>query len=219
MRGLVGITPPHVVPVTHQNLDFQRALFCAQLYEARVGCSFCWYCLTCCLSLIKLFFLCDVTKVLRNHNPFLIHDLSPGCNKSITTGATCGTGTTFPYGSPEFNPVISGVRVVRSLVFCVMFCRSLSVLLFFFGCPLHCLSVFDLRPRITPVGIFKPFSSLRSRWPWPILAIQFIHSCVLPQNELNYLSFHCLTLNVPDESYSRNASWAQHKTSMCFIVQ
>jgi hypothetical protein len=42
------------------------------------------------------------------------------------------------------------VRAAQSLVFCVVFCRSLFVLLFFFFCPLHCLS-FDLRLLITPL--------------------------------------------------------------------
>jgi hypothetical protein len=41
-------------------------------------------------------------------------------------------------------PVCSGVRVDWSLVFCVVFCRSLFVLLSFFFWPLCCLS-FDLR--------------------------------------------------------------------------
>jgi hypothetical protein len=41
-------------------------------------------------------------------------------------------------------PVFSGVRVDWSLVFCVVFCRSLFVLLSFFFWPLCCLS-FDLR--------------------------------------------------------------------------
>jgi hypothetical protein len=38
-----------------------------------------------------------------------------------------------------------GVRVVRSLVFCAVFCRSLFVLLFCFFWPLCCLSIFDLQ--------------------------------------------------------------------------
>ena len=42
--------------------------------------------------------------------------------------------------SPE---AFSGVRVVWSLVFCVGFCRSSCVLLFFFW-PLYCQSFFDL---------------------------------------------------------------------------
>ena len=46
------------------------------------------------------------------------------------------------------SPVFSGVGVTRSLVFCVMFCRSLLVLLYFFFWSLCCLS-FDLRILIT----------------------------------------------------------------------
>jgi hypothetical protein len=40
--------------------------------------------------------------------------------------------------------VFSGVRVARSLVLCVMFCRSLFVLLSLFFCPLCYLSFLDL---------------------------------------------------------------------------
>ena len=50
------------------------------------------------------------------------------CNKSNTTGATSGAGTACPSGAPEFNPDFSGVRVARSLTFCIAFCRSLFVL-------------------------------------------------------------------------------------------
>ena len=39
-------------------------------------------------------------------------------------------------------PVFSGVRVDWSLVFCVVFCRSLFVLLSFFFWPLCCLSFY-----------------------------------------------------------------------------
>jgi hypothetical protein len=35
-----------------------------------------------------------------------------------TTGVTCGAGT----ANPDFTPVLRGVRVARSLVFCVLFC-------------------------------------------------------------------------------------------------
>ena len=41
--------------------------------------------------------------------------------------------------------VLSGVRVTRSLVLCVLFCRSLFVLLSLFFWQLHCLSFFDYR--------------------------------------------------------------------------
>jgi hypothetical protein len=46
------------------------------------------------------------------------------------------------------SQVVGGVRVTRSLVLCVMFCRSLFVLLSFFLWPLCCL-YFDLRILIT----------------------------------------------------------------------
>jgi hypothetical protein len=45
--------------------------------------------------------------------------------------------------SQSSHKVFSGVRVTRSLVLCVMFCRSLFVLL-------SCLSFFDLRILIIP---------------------------------------------------------------------
>ena len=50
---------------------------------------------------------------------------------SNTTGTTIGTGTVFSSGTHEFTPVFSRVHVTRSLVLCVMFCRSLFVLLSF----------------------------------------------------------------------------------------
>ena len=46
-------------------------------------------------------------------------------------------------------PVFSGVRVTRSLVLCVVLCRSLFVLLSLFYQPLCYWSFFDLRMRIT----------------------------------------------------------------------
>jgi hypothetical protein len=57
---------------------------------------------------------------------------------SNTTGATCGTGTVNPCEEHEFTPAVSGIRVSRSSVFCIKFCRSLFVL---FSCwPLCCHS-------------------------------------------------------------------------------
>ena len=43
------------------------------------------------------------------------------------------------------------VRVARSLVFCVMFCRSLFVILTFFFWPVCCLFFSDLRNLSTPL--------------------------------------------------------------------
>ena len=51
------------------------------------------------------------------------------CN---ATAATCGAGTAYSSGAPELTPSFSGVRVARSLVFCVVFRRSLFVLLSIF---------------------------------------------------------------------------------------
>ena len=64
-------------------------------------------------------------------------------NVDITSGA----GTDYPFGAPGCTPGFNGVRVTRSLVLCVRFCRSLFVLFFL---PLCCLS-FDLRILITPL--------------------------------------------------------------------
>ena len=55
----------------------------------------------------------------------------------------------------------SGVRVARSLVFCVMFCRSLFVLLSCFFLPLCCLSFLDLRFLINSL-VSSNFSYRRS---------------------------------------------------------
>ena len=55
------------------------------------------------------------------------------------------------------NIVLSGVHSVRSLAFCVVFCRSLFVLLSCFICPLSSLFFIELR-IICPFGIIKLFS-------------------------------------------------------------
>ena len=57
------------------------------------------------------------------------------CNKSNTTDSRYRAGTTYPSGAPEVTPIYSGYRVARSLVICVVFCRTLFVL-FSFG---HCV--------------------------------------------------------------------------------
>ena len=70
-------------------------------------------------------------------------------------GVTGGEETAYPSGAPEFTPILSGVHVSRSLVFCVVFCRSLFVLL---------VIMFFVLLRFTdsdyPFSIFKPFACL-----------------------------------------------------------
>ena len=77
----------------------------------------------------------------------LINGLSPGCYTSDTKGANSGSKTVYPF-SIIFHPRF--LVLLKSLVFCVVFCRSLFV--FFTICfwPCYCLS-FDLRLRITPL--------------------------------------------------------------------
>ena len=47
--------------------------------------------------------------------------------------------------------VFSGIPVAQSLVFCVVFCRSLFVSFSPLFSPLYCLPFFDLRLLITPL--------------------------------------------------------------------
>ena len=62
---------------------------------------------------------------------------------SNPTADTYGAGTAYPSGvQPRF---LLWVRVARSLVFWVVFCRSLFVFLSFLFWPLCCLFFFDLR--------------------------------------------------------------------------
>ena len=85
----------------------------------------------------------------------MLHDLyirwcSSQSFSSNTTGGTSAARTAYPHGPPEFFLGFSWVGDTRCLVFCVVFCRSLFVILFFFFWPLCCLSFFDLLILITP---------------------------------------------------------------------
>ena len=58
----------------------------------------------------------------------------------IMTGAPSRAGTAFPSRAPQITPAICEVRVARSLVFYVVFCRSLFVIIsYFFFWLLYCL--------------------------------------------------------------------------------
>ena len=59
-------------------------------------------------------------------------------------------------------PVFRSVRVARSLVFSIVFCRSLFVFLYFFFWPLYCLSL-NLRILITSL-VSSYFSSTLNNW-------------------------------------------------------
>ena len=67
--------------------------------------------------------------------------------------------------APELPPVliwVRVVRVVRSLVFYIMVCRSLFVLLYFFFWSLCCLFFFDIRILITSLWYLQAFLVLSS---------------------------------------------------------
>ena len=68
------------------------------------------------------------------------------------------------YRASELNPSLRRVYGAWSLVFCVVFCRSL--LLGFF-CRLYCLSLRRFTNSDNPLGIFKLFLPLQSIWAQP----------------------------------------------------
>jgi hypothetical protein len=65
-----------------------------------------------------------------------------------------GVITAYPSRAPEFTQVFSEVRVTRSLVLCVLFCRSLFVLFLL----VIVSSVLRFTDSDYPFGIFKLFS-------------------------------------------------------------
>ena len=80
-------------------------------------------------------------------------------------------------------PVFSGVDVTRSLVLCLVFCRSLFVLLFFFDWPLCCLFFLDIRILIAPLV------SWNSSFFW-IISKHCLLSCWTKQNPLKHLNIY-----------------------------
>ena len=57
--------------------------------------------------------------------------------------------------APEFTPEFSGVRVARSLVFCVVFCRSLCVPLSFFLLVIALSVLLRFMDSDYPFGVFS----------------------------------------------------------------
>ena len=81
----------------------------------------------------------------------LIHDLSPGLYLVSRRVPLVEQGLLTLPEHMSSPPFFSGVHVARSLVFCVVFYRSLFVLLCIFFWPLCCLFFLDLRIMITPM--------------------------------------------------------------------
>ena len=62
-------------------------------------------------TLLQLIYTVKRIHVFYRKNPsyFLIHDLSPECNKSKMRCDICGAGTVYPSGTPEFTPAFCRV--------------------------------------------------------------------------------------------------------------
>ena len=73
------------------------------------------------------------------------------CNQINTTGVTCGAGTAYPSGAPEFIPGFQWGSCYSIFCFICIFCRQLFVLLHFFFWPLCFLFFFDIRILMAPL--------------------------------------------------------------------
>jgi hypothetical protein len=78
-----------------------------------------------------------VVKIMNNLNVCSAHSYLFPRSRFNTTGATIAAETAYPYGTPEFTPVFSGICVNRYLVLYVCFVdRCLFFCPFRFG---HCV--------------------------------------------------------------------------------
>ena len=102
-----------------------------------------------------------------------------------------------PSVAHEFNPVFSGVRVTRSFVFNVVFCRYLfTISPFSFAHCIDCPSIY---------GFWLPLWYLQT-----FLAILFKHFCLLAPKDFWIIWFpNILIISVYDECFSRYTSCAR----------
>ena len=102
----------------------------------------------------------QLCSVCLSHNPVLLSTSMTYYlmfNQSKAIRATRGAGPAYPSGTLEFIRIF--VRFV--LVFCVVFCRTVWVIVSFFSWQLYFLSVFHLWFLITPL-ISSSFSLSRN---------------------------------------------------------
>ena len=105
-----------------------------------------------------------ICSVCRNYNPVLslFKTYHRVCNKRNTTGQVEHVGQellTLPEHLSS-HTVVSGVRVTRSLLFCVMFCRWLFVLLSFYFWSLYLLVNTTCQLHNTNITQFKQTSQV-----------------------------------------------------------
>jgi len=120
-------------------------------------------------------------------------------NINCTRVLSSGVGNIYTSGAPEFIPGLSRVRVIRSLVLCVMLCRSLFVL-FLLANVLS--SFFDLRILITPL-----VSSNSS--------YQYVHAVYVVVSSTWYFESELISLH---EHLGSNPRWGMGCSSFYFCV-
>ena len=74
----------------------------------------------------------------KHNTQYLAYRISWNTTLGVTLSVD-GAGTFYPSGATEFTPFNSGVHVVQTFFFCLVFCRPLFVPLSFFFWSLHCL--------------------------------------------------------------------------------
>jgi hypothetical protein len=122
----------------------------------------------------------------------------PSQNYSNMMGVSSGVGTEDHSRAPEFITDFSGVRVARSLVFCVVLCILLLVLLLFFICLAIVLSVLL---RVTdsdyPFVITKLFSFTLFLFQWKQVVFVPIPDLFNELCEYVYFLLHrCIVLSL-----------------------
>ena len=82
----------------------------------------------------------------HNHVIFCFMTHHPIFNKINSTSTTSGIEAAYPFIAPENSlSYFCSVRVVQHLVFCVMYCKPLFCILFFFLLVLYYLSFIEFR--------------------------------------------------------------------------
>ena len=152
---LTDLTSLHFYACPKPGLAFQHTMLwsffvCSMIWGERW--LFCWYWWNCWPSLFIMYLTgkqkrLQVTTIMKGY-----HDLSLGFVTRLARQVPLVEQELLNLQERLSSPLIfSGIRVTRSFVFCVVFCISLFVLLYFLFWPLCCLFFFDLRTLITPL--------------------------------------------------------------------
>jgi hypothetical protein len=127
---------------------------------------------------------------------------NPNCMYSSIIIIKCRYHMTFRRNHSSSPLVFSGVRVAQSLVFYVVFCRSLFVRLSFFHVShcIYCLSLFNWRLLITPFVSSNSNSLMLSShitWITTSYFIRVIIWCHVTYHILFHRSYHLISRDLP----------------------